>query len=203
MNIESTLGETDPNEQRTEELLNFFRALADRNRLKIIGLLSQQEHSVEQLSAFLEVGAPTVSHHLSRLSEVGLVRARADGHCSMYSLNLEALSEMAQRLLNTDRLPALAEGVDRNSFDRKVLANFVAPDGRILAFPAQQKKLLVLLRYILKEFDPEVRYSEKTMNKILSRYNDDTARLRRSLVMFGFMDRDPGGGDYWLRGSPE
>ena len=44
-----------------------------------------------------------------------------------------------------------------------------------------------------------VRYSEKKVNEILLHYSDDTARLRRSLVDFGFMDRQGGGRDYWVR----
>ena len=190
------------NEQSTAELLGFFRALADANRLKIIGLLSQKAYTVEQLSALLGLGESTVSHHLSRLAEAELVTARAEGHYSIYSLQLDALSGMAQRLLRTERLPELAEGIDLGSFDKKVLASFTGPDGRFTAFPAQKKKFLVLLRHVLREFHPGVRYSEKKVNQILSRYSDDTAQLRRSLVEFGLMNREGGGRDYWLQ-EPE
>ena len=34
---------------------------------------------------------------------------------------------------------------------------------------------------------------------MLSHFSDDTARLRRSLVEFGFMDREGGGRDYWVK----
>jgi predicted transcriptional regulator len=185
------------NEVYVEELLNFFRALADASRLKIVGLLAQQPYTVEQLAALLNLGDSTVSHHLARLSEAGLVIARAEGYYNVYSLQTEVLSEMAQRLLSRERLPELADNVDRGSFDRKVLANFTQPDGRIKAFPTQEKKFLVLLRYVLQAFEPGVRYSERQVNEILSRYNEDTARLRRSLVEFKFMAREGGGGDYW------
>ncbi len=190
------------NEIPNAELLGFFRALADANRLKIVGLLSQRAYTVEQLSALLGLGESTVSHHLSRLAEAELVSARAEGHYSIYSLKLEALSGMARRLLRTERLPELAKGIDLGSFDKKVLASFTGPDGRFTAFPTQEKKYLVLLRHVLREFQPGVRYSEKKVNQILLRYNDDTARLRRSLVEYGFMDREGGGRDYWVK-EPE
>ncbi len=185
----------------SEELLSFFRAMADPSRLKIVGLLAQQAYPVEQLSALLGLGESTISHHLSRLAEAGLVSARAEGHYSVYSLHHDALSEMARCLLRTDQLPELARGIDLDSFDRKVLAAFTGPDGRFTAFPTQEKKFLVLLRHVLHDFKPGVRYSEKKVNEILSRYSDDTARLRRSLVELGFMDREGGGRDYWLRES--
>lgn len=42
------------------------------------------------------------------------------------------------------------------------------------------------------------RYSEPEVNAVLERLHQDTARLRRDLVGFGFMEREGGGGDYWL-----
>ena len=180
------------------ELLGFFRALADTNRLRIVGLLSQQSYTVEQLSALLGLGESTVSHHLSRLADARLVSARADGHYSVYSLEPDALQEMARRLLRTDQLPELAMDVDRKSFDRKVLAAFTGPDGRFTAFPSQQKKFLVLLKHALASFKPGVRYPEAEVNDILLTFSDDTATLRRSLVEFGLMEREGGGGAYWL-----
>jgi hypothetical protein len=65
------------------------------------------------------------------------------------------------------------------------------------SFPTQQKKLEVILRHVVKAFEPDTRYSEKQVNEILARFNEDTARLRRNLVDFGLMDRQGGGGDYW------
>jgi hypothetical protein len=55
----------------------------------------------------------------------------------------------------------------------------------------------VLLRYVLKAFEPDIRYSEKQVNEILSRFNEDTALLRRNLVDYGMMNREGGGGAYW------
>ena len=187
----------------TKELLGFFRALADTNRLKIVGLLSQQSYTVEQLSTLLGLGGSTVSHHLSRLAQAKLVSARPDGHYSVYSLEPGALQEMARRLLRTEELPGLAGDVDRGSFDRKVLATYTGPDGRFTAFPSQQKKFLVLLRHTLSAFAPGVRYGEAAVNEILARFADDTAMLRRSLVEFGLMEREGGEGDYWIAEAPE
>jgi predicted transcriptional regulator len=201
MPVETTIQSEKVQESSVEELVSFFRALADPSRLKIVGLLAQQPYPVEQLSAIIGLGESTISHHLSRLSEAGLVSARAEGHYSVYSLQPEALSAMARRFLAKERLPELAEGMDRSSFDRKVLAAFTGPDGRFTAFPTQEKKYRVLLRHVLEDFQPGVRYSEKKVNEVLARHSDDTARLRRSLVDLGFMAREGGGRDYWIAES--
>jgi hypothetical protein len=197
INMKSTEKTSHAPHQATDELLTFFKALADANRLKLVGLLAQQPYPVEQLAALLGIGVSTTSHHLSRLARAGLVEARAEGHYSVYSLKTDALFGMARRLLSQAELPKLAQDIALDSYDKKVLATFLDEDGRIPRFPAQQKKYLVLLRHVLDAFDVGRRYSEKEVNDLLLRYSDDTARLRRSLVDHGFMAREGGGGDYW------
>jgi predicted transcriptional regulator len=182
----------------SEALLEFFKALSDANRLKIVGLLATRPHNVEQLAAALGLGVSTVSHHLQYLSHAGLVEARPEGHYYIYSLKTDTLREMAQHLLTQENLPKLSQDVEGDAFERKVLASFVDPEGHITAIPAQEKKFLVLLRYVRKAFEPGVHYTEKQVNEILLRFNEDTAVLRRSLVDFGLMARQGGGGEYWL-----
>ena len=190
-------------EEQVAELLAFFKALADENRLKIIGLLAQRPYSVEKLAEALGLGVSTTSHHLSRLSKARLVSSRTDGHYYIYSLQTDTLKSMAQHLLHDEELPRLSENLSQGAggieeaYDRKVLANFTGVDGRITAFPAQEKKHLALLRYVLKSFEPGVRYSEKQVNEILLHYHDDTATLRRGLVEYHLMSREGGGGAYW------
>lgn len=187
-------------QEQINTLLNFFKALADENRLKIVGLLAQKPSSVEALADALGLSASTTSHHLARLSKSGLVSARADGHYYIYSLNTDALRGMSQHLLQEENLPALSQGAVNTGddlFESKVMKAFVDSEGRITAFPAQEKKFLVLLRYVVKAFEPGQRYPEKEVNEILKRYNEDTASLRRGLVEYKLMQREGGGGAYW------
>jgi biotin operon repressor len=179
------------------EALRLLKALADPNRLKIVGILARSPHSVEDIARQLRISGPTVSHHLSRLAEAGLVSARAKGYYSVYSLHTEEITGLAKTFLKAENLPSLAPPEGEDPFDRKVLAAFTGSDGSIKKFPVQEKKFLVLLRYVLKEFETGVEYPEKRVNQILARYNEDTARLRRSLVEYGFMAREGGGGKYW------
>lgn len=183
--------------QEVNELLEFFKALGDANRLKIVGLLAQNELTVEELAAMLDVRPSTVSHHLSYLSQAGLVSARAEGYYNIYSLNVDRLNEMSRRLLSEETLKAQVEDVDLNAYDRKVVENYMERDGRLKALPAQFKKLMAILRYVVQDFEPGVRYSEKQVNEILAEHHEDTARLRRELVESGLMARAGGGGEYW------
>jgi biotin operon repressor len=179
----------------TPELLAFFKALADAKRLKIVGLLATAPHNVEQLAQKLGISSSTVSHHLARLAEAGLVSARAQGYYSVYQLETEALEGMARRLLSRDTLPAVAADVDVDAFERTVLNSFLGPDGRLVSLPAQQKKYIVVLNYIVRVFEPGARYTEKQVKELLSPFYDDTTSLRRSLIDFGLMARESG--VYW------
>jgi biotin operon repressor len=180
-----------------QELLEFFKTLAEANRLKIIGLLAQQPNTVEAIASTLGIGVSTTSHHLSRLAKIGLVSAQVDGHYYHYTLQTEVLEAMAQRLLSKDTLPRLSEQVEAEVFERKVLSAFTDPGGRIKSFPAQEKKFIVLLKYVLNAFIPGQHYTEKEVNTLLARYNEDVASLRRGLIEYKLMGRLSGGGEYW------
>jgi biotin operon repressor len=180
-----------------DELLTFFKALADANRLKIVGLLAKQPYTVEQLAATLNLGASTVSHHLSKLSEAGLVTATAQSYYNYYRLETGKVEEMARQLLSVETLPEPPAGIDENAYDRKVLHDYLLPDGRLKTIPSQKKKLMAVLRHIVQDFEPGRRYSEKEVNERLSRYHPDTASLRRELIGAKLMDREGGGRDYW------
>ncbi len=179
------------------ELLPLFKALADKNRLKIIGYLAQRPHAVEELSKSLRVGPSTVSHHLAVLARAGLVEGRVQGYYSIYSLHADPLEATAKKLLHREDLKGLAGENGTDPYDKKVLSTFLTPEGRIRAFPVQEKKYLVLLRHVLSEFQYGFRYTEKQVNEILAKFNKDTARLRRALVDYRFMAREGGGGKYW------
>lgn len=178
-----------------EQLLTFFKALADANRLKIVGLLSEHEYSVEQLAALLNLRPPTVSHHLKLLSEAGLVSARSESYYNIYQLESGRLEKIARHLAEQDKLPRMASEVDLEAYDRKVLRDILLPDGRLKIIPAQRKKREVILNHILKEFLPEKRYTENEVNQILSRFHADTATLRREMISYRLMKRAEG--MYW------
>jgi predicted transcriptional regulator len=180
----------------SEELVAFFKALADANRLKIVGLLAQQPYSVEQLAAILHLRPSTVSHHLSKLAEVGLVSAKADSYYNVYQLEEETLAKTRLMFFQED-LAAVVEGVDLDAYDRQVVENYSTTDGRLKTIPSQRKKLEAILRYVIQAFEPDILYNEKQVNEQLSRFHDDVATLRRELIGFGLMDREAGGEAYW------
>ncbi len=181
----------------SDEVITFFKALADANRLKIVGLLAQQPYSVEELAALLDLKPSTVSHHLSKLAQIGLVSARTESYYNVYQLDEKALQSKSQNLFSQENPAASVVDVNANAYDQKVIADYSRKDGSLKTIPAQRKKLEAVLRYVVQAFEINKKYSEKKVNEILSRYHEDTASLRRELVGYGLMKREGGGGDYW------
>jgi predicted transcriptional regulator len=181
----------------SEELVTFFKALADSSRLKIVGLLAEKAYSVEELAALLKLKPSTVSHHLSRLSEAGLVQSHAESYYSVYQLDRQMLEEKRRTMFSQAELSTVAAEVDADAYDAKVVRDFTRRDGSLKTIPAQRKKLDAILRHVVKSFDVGKRYSEKRVNEVLSKYHEDTATLRRELVGAGLMQREGGGGEYW------
>ena len=181
----------------SDEVVTFFKAFADANRLKIVGLLAQQPYSVEELAALLDLKPSTVSHHLAKLAQIGLVSARTESYYNVYQLDEKALETKSRDLFSQENLAASVADVDADAYDNKVVKDYIRKGGSLKTIPAQRKKLEAVLRYIVKAFEVNKRYSEKKVNEILSGYHEDTASLRRELVGYGLMKREGGGGEYW------
>jgi hypothetical protein len=86
-----------------------------------------------------------------------------------------------------------------DEFDARVLENFVDMAGRLLAIPAQHKKRLSVLRWLVEDFEPGRRYPEPEVNRIIARRHWDFAALRRFLVDEELMQRRSS--VYWRTGS--
>lgn len=181
----------------SDDAVTFFKAFADANRLKIVGLLAQRSYSVEELAALLNLKPSTVSHHLAKLAQIGLVSAKTESYYNVYQLDEKALEDKSRNLFSQENLTASVANVDANAYDNKVVKDYVRKDGSLKTIPAQRKKLEAVLRHVVKAFEINKRYSEKKVNEILRQCHEDTASLRRELVGYGLMKREGGGGDYW------
>lgn len=71
---------------RLDSLEEVLKALADKTRLRILGLLTSGEVCVCHLHESLKLPQPTVSRHLAYLRRAGLVESRKDGLWVHYRL---------------------------------------------------------------------------------------------------------------------
>ena len=74
---------------RLERLVNIFKALADKNRMRIVKMLQQRPLCVCEITAVLGLATSTVSKHLSILKNADIITDLKDGKWVNYHLNKE------------------------------------------------------------------------------------------------------------------
>lgn len=177
-----------------ETLLAFFKALANESRLKLMGLLAQREHSVEEMAALLQLKEPTVSHHLAKLKQLNLVEMRPDKNTHFYRLNQEALQSMSKAMFTPEQMAGLTADLDTDAWEAKVLRSYFE-EGRLREVPASRKKRWVVLKWLVNQFDEDRLYAEKEINQMLKQFHPDVATLRREFIGYNMMQREAG--QYW------
>ncbi|MDU6341306.1 MAG: DUF2087 domain-containing protein [Clostridium sp.] len=81
----------------------------------------------------------------------------------------------------------------------KVIENYMDENKRLKSYPAREKKKVIILEEICKNFKCGKKYSEKEINRILQRIFDDYVTLRRALIEYGFLDRSNDCSEYWVK----
>ncbi len=78
--------------------MSCLKALADENRLAILGLLKRKEMCVCDIWSALDLPQNLVSHHLGVLKRAGLVEFRKDGLNVHYSTNKKCMKKLQDLL---------------------------------------------------------------------------------------------------------
>jgi hypothetical protein len=184
----STLSEVDL------DLRQFITGLADAARQRIAGQLAAGDATAEALATALGEKPAAGKHHLALLERAGLV-AGPVGAAQTYALRLDAMHGLAARVLGRPQT-VVPEDAAADAFDRKVLKDYLTPDGRLREIPLPGRKFMAVLRFVAKSFEMEREYSEKEVNAALERFNADFATLRRGLIDFGWLERERDGRVY-------
>jgi DNA-binding transcriptional ArsR family regulator len=96
---------------RSSTTLDVFNAMGEARRREILDTLISGEKAVGTIVDDLSLSQPQVSKHLRVLSEVGLVKARAEGRRRLYSLQPARLRPLHDWLLKYEQ--AWNERMDR------------------------------------------------------------------------------------------
>src|ERR1700723_4546301 len=96
---------------RASTTSDVFNALADVHRRQVLDALIEGEKTVGAIVSDLSMSQPQVSKHLRVLSEVGLVRCRAEGRRRLYRLEPARLQPLQEWLAKYEQ--ALNDRLDR------------------------------------------------------------------------------------------
>lgn len=84
-------------EQTIEQVAQTFKALSDPTRIKILHLLFQEEHSVNEIAEALKMNQSTISHQLNYLKQLHLVKRRKVKTLSYYSPDDEHVMNLLEQ----------------------------------------------------------------------------------------------------------
>lgn len=75
------------NDDQLLETAEFFKALGDETRIRIIGMLSVDDLCMCEIVSGLQIPTSTISHHLKLLERGKVIQSRKEGRFTVFSLN--------------------------------------------------------------------------------------------------------------------
>lgn len=94
-----------PDDELFERHADLCQVLCNANRQKILHVLKDGEQTVTDLAAVTEIPQPTVSQHLRKMRDKGVLTKRSEGNRNYYAIRDERLVEASlmirQVLLDT------------------------------------------------------------------------------------------------------
>lgn len=79
------------------------------------------------------------------------------------------------------------------------IKTYMDDTGALKTYPSKEKKKIIVLEEICKNFSKGKTYSEKEINRILKRIYEDYVTIRRSLIEYGFIERTNDCNSYWVK----
>ncbi|MEG6586688.1 DUF2087 domain-containing protein [Dendrosporobacter sp. 1207_IL3150] len=167
---------------------------------KTILELFYEGHSDNEIAKTLNVGSTsTIRNHRFSLRE-------KQKQAKIFLAVMELFGEQVPKKDTFIEIPRNSKQVDdRFAITEQESENILAAyftqgqNGPIHNYPLKEKKRVTILKHIIKSFDINKKYTEKETNDILKKFYNDYVILRRHLIEYGFMDRNPDGSAYWVK----
>lgn len=185
---------------KTEQSVAIMKALADQSRLAIVNSLLGGAQYVEEIARRHALAPSTVSFHLKKLEQAGLVSSRKEQYYVVMRVNDAIFDTTLREIVSAPPVGRELQDGRMEEYRRKVLETFFRHD-RLEKLPAQQKKRLIVLEKFAGRFEPERRYSEQEVTGLIMPLFDDYCTVRRLLVDEGMIRRD--GTTYWREARQE
>ncbi len=173
------------------ETIALLKTVADETRIRILRTLFEKDSYVELLSERLGLSPATVSFHMKKLQQAGLVDARREQYYTIYSVKRGVFRHTLEELILEKDGGDATETLREEQYRRKILKSFM-PDGVCRQMPAQLKKRIIVYREIFSNFEGGKSYTEKEVNEIISRIHSDYCTVRRGFIGMGWMQRSNG-----------
>ncbi|WP_366249435.1 metalloregulator ArsR/SmtB family transcription factor [Terribacillus aidingensis] len=182
-----------------DKLVRFHKAVGDATRMRIIAVLKKGPLHGQAIAHKLGLKPPTITHHMTKLREAGVVYERRDGNTIYFYLDESRLKKLATSILQLGQ-ESEHPSADIDAEEKlKLVKTFFSPDGRLTQLPAQEKKRVIVLAYMIQNLKRHQVYEEQELNVYIQQYYQDYATIRREWIMHHFLYRE--GNTYQL--NPE
>ncbi|WP_442603167.1 metalloregulator ArsR/SmtB family transcription factor [Paenibacillus sp. KN14-4R] len=178
------------------KIVSYHKALADPTRIRMLILLADGECNGQVIAEKLSVTPATITHHAAKLREASLIHERREKNTIYFSLDHYFIKNSAMATANLIYRAANQTGgedVSENQNERlktSVMNNFFTAAGKLKHIPAQYKKKLIALEYIVMQLEKGRKYTEKELNEFIKTFHDDYATIRREFIVHQFMFRE-------------
>ena len=174
-----------------EKSVKLFKVLSDPSRLQILASLNKEPMYVELIAERLELHPSTVSFHLKKLEQAGVVNSKKEQYYVVYHINRQKLNVNVMHVISNITTKSQTLGEREAAYRRKVIRTFFE-DGKLKSIPVQRKKRLIILEEIARDFETGKKYSEKEVNLMVSEYHYDFCTIRREFIMNKMFVRENG-----------
>ncbi len=148
--------------------------------------------SDKDIATRMNLSASTVRNHRFKLKE-------KEQQAIKFLAIMDLLNNQKNQILPPSGLTELDERFDITLDEKeKVIKTYIKEDGKLTELPKKEKKKIILLQEICKQFDSSKNYSEKSVNSIINTIFDDYVTVRRYLIEYDLMKRTEDGSVYWL-----
>lgn len=185
---------------QTEQSIAIMKALADQSRLAIVNSLLERSQYMEEIASRHNLAPSTVSFHLRKLEQAGLVSSRKEQYYVVVRANNEIFNTTLREIVSAHPVGKEIQDDRMEEYRCKVLGAFFR-DGRLEKLPAQHKKRLIVLDQFARRFEPGRRYSEQEVTWLIVPLFEDYCMIRRLLVDEGMIQRN--GIQYWREGHTD
>lgn len=171
-----------------EERVSALKALADKSRIRVVNALLEKPHCAEELSERLRLAPSTISFHLRRLEEAGLVTKSKTQYYTVYALRGDLLQMSLEDFVT---VPSADDSPEKKRMDRyreKVIRTFFR-DGALVQMPKQWRKRRIILDEFIASFEHGKEYHEDEVNERIMPLHEDYCTIRRMLIDEGYMTR--------------
>ncbi|MBW5467921.1 metalloregulator ArsR/SmtB family transcription factor [Brevibacillus formosus] len=189
-----------------DQLVTFYKALGDPTRVRILAILANGPLHGQALAGKLGVTPPTITHHMAKLREAGVVYERRDKNTIYFYLHEANVKRQSQAIVNVmeKAKDSTAEDIfaqDDSHIQRRhqmaaekiqVIRSFITPDGKLKQIPSQRKKKLIVFEYMVRGLEKGRKYKEQEINEYIRQFHEDYATIRREFIMNHYMYREEG-----------